>query len=113
MRKEMILSRVRIELRRKRSTYIVEKRGMRWVTAFMENMAIEDSSQVRLWQRDYYLLLLDEDDNFTQEDAIQAARALNILYNDVLRHHRGVDLPGNQRGEKGIEPKPGILRITG
>lgn len=112
MRKELILSRLRTELRRKRTAYRVEKRVMRWGAAFIEKMSIEDSSQIRLWQGEYYLLLIDEDVNFTQHDVKEAGKALNILFNDVLRFHHDMDLSGN-RGENGIEPEPGILMITG
>ncbi|PKD44754.1 hypothetical protein CWD77_04620 [Rhodohalobacter barkolensis] len=110
MRRDLILSNLRIELRRKQANYVAEKSALKWVSKFLEEMSVVHSSQIRLWQRDYFLSSLESNVNRTKGEILQAKSALSFLFNVVLKKSKGIDLT-SQSDENDVEP--GIMKITG
>ena len=109
MRRELILSNLRIELRRKQASYLSEKRAMSLVSDFLNKMSIVHSSQIRAWQKEFFLSELERNIDSSKEDLLQAKSALTFLYNIVLKKGRGVDISGYDENDA----DPGILKITG
>lgn len=110
MRKELILSNLRIELRRKQASYLSEKRAISVVEDFLESMSIVHSSQIRNWQKDFFLSNIERNRDKTKEDLLQARSALAFLYSVVLNKGRGIDFSTYlDRDESGHE----VFRITG
>lgn len=110
MRRELILSNLRIELRRKQASYLSEKRAISLIADFLDKMSIIHSSQIRNWQREFFLSEMERNDDKSKEDLLQAKSALTFLYTIVLKKGRGIDL-SDHRDE--FETDPGILKITG
>lgn len=109
MKRSLILSNLRIELRRKQAGYSTEKNTIRWVRIFLDQMSIAHSSQIRIWQRDLFLSKLKGSGEVSYEEQLQAKSSLLFLYNRVLKLTPGFssyepDEPENE---------PGVFRITG
>jgi hypothetical protein len=109
MRRELILSNLRIELRRKQASYLSEKRAVKLVNDFLENMSIVHSSQIRAWQKDFFLSEMERNSDSTKDDCLQAKSALTFLFNIVLKKGRGIDVTGYDENDG----DPGVLKITG
>lgn len=84
MKKSRILSSFRIEYRRKKAPYQSEVSALRWLKKFFENFSIDDSSQIRLWQIEYFLSDLKKA-NCRYDDLRQARHALRFLVDNVLK----------------------------
>ena len=110
MRRELILSNLRIELRRKQASYLSEKRALSFVNDFLNKMSIVHSSQIRIWQKEFFLSELERNIDSSKEDLLQAKSALTFLYNIVLKKGRGIDFTGS---DDESNADPGILKITG
>lgn len=104
MRKSRILSNFRIEYRRDHAPYQKEVSALRWVRKFLDELSIDDSSQIRSWQIEFFLSELKKGD-YTFNDLLQAKSALHILMNRVLNRNRSSSTPSD--GEN-----PGVFRIT-
>ena len=110
MRRELILSNLRIELRRKQASYLSEKRAVSLVNDFLENMSIVHSSQIRRWQKDYFLSEMERSSERTKDEFLQAKSTLTFLFNIVLKKGRGIDVNGYDDENGG---DPGVFKITG
>ena len=110
MRRELILSNLRIELRRKQASYLSEKRALSLVDDFLNRMSIVHSSQIRTWQKDYFLSEIERNSDRTKDDLLQAKSALTFLFNIVLKKGRGIDVSDYDEESDG---DAGILKITG
>ncbi|MEX2346688.1 MAG: phage integrase N-terminal SAM-like domain-containing protein [Balneolaceae bacterium] len=110
MKRSLILSSLRIELRRKQAGYPTEKNTIRWVRTFLDQMSIVHSSQIRNWQRDLFLSELKNMDEASYEEQLQAKSSLLFLYDRVLKQ-----TPGFASAATTDEPEssPGSFRITG
>lgn len=84
MKKSRILSSFRIEYRRNKAPYQSEVSALRWIKKFFENFSIDDSSQIRLWQIEYFLSDLKKSD-YKYDDLRHARHALRFLVNKVLK----------------------------
>jgi len=83
MKKSRILSSFKIEYRRKKASYQSEVSALRWIKKFFENFSIDDSSQIRAWQIEYFLNNLKKTD-YRYDDLRQARHALRFLMDTVL-----------------------------
>lgn len=110
MRRELILSNLRIELRRKKATYLSEKKAVDLISEFLERMSIVHSAQIRNWQKDFYLSEIERSDAKSKDDLLQAKSALTFLYNIVLKKGRGIDFTYYNDES---DTDSGILKITG
>jgi len=110
MKKSLILSNLRIELRRKHAGYQTEKSTLKWTEDFLDQMAIVHSSQIRMWQRDAFLSRLKNNENVSYEDQLKARSSLMFLFDRVLKRN-----PGFSSGIKQNEAdnEPGVFKITG
>lgn len=108
MNRSLILSKLRIEVRRKDSGYPTERTMIRIVRNFLEKMSLSHSSQIREWHRDLYLSRLKSDQNISDEDLLQTKSSLLFLFERVLK-------PSNTyvQTDEHSEREPGIFRITG
>lgn len=106
MKRSLILSNLRIELRRKETGYSTEKNTIRWVTTFLDQMSIVHSSQIRTWQKDLFLSQLKNREDLSYEVHLQAKSSLLFLFERVLKHYPGFT------GESG-DNEPQSFRITG
>lgn len=111
MKRSLILSNLRIELRRKQAGYKTEKNIQRWVSAFLDQMAIDHSSQIRVWQRDLFLSDLKNNGETSYEELLQAKSALLFLYERVLKRNYGFTSTASSRNEP--DNCPGSFRFTG
>ena len=84
MKKSRILSSFRIEYRRNKAPYQSEVSALRWIKKYFENFSIDDSSQIRLWQIEYFLAELKKSD-YMYDDLHQARHALRFLVDKVLK----------------------------
>lgn len=110
MKKSLILSNLRIELRRKLAGYQTEKTTLKWVEDFFDQMSIVHSSQIRTWQRDAFLSGLKNNDNITYEDQLKARSSLMFLYERVLKRNPGFSSEIKQHA---ADNEPGVFKITG
>lgn len=106
MSTSLILSRLRVEIRLKSAGYDTEKNILRWVKMFFEEMSINDSSQIRLWQKDAYLSRLKNRNDISYEEILQARSSLLYLYKNILQMDSKLNPIENNTEDK-------ILRITG
>lgn len=88
MKKNRILSQLRIELRRRHITYPAEKIILHWNRNFMETLSITDSSQIRGWHKKFYLSGLKKR-RVPKEEIRQAEWSLHFLYDGVMRQEPG------------------------
>lgn len=108
MNRSLILSRLRIEVRRKASGYPTERTMIRIARNFLENMSLSHSSQIREWHRDLYLSRLKSKESISEEELLQTKSSLLFLFERVLK-------PSNTfvQTDEHSEREPGIFRITG
>lgn len=108
MNRSLILSRLRIEIRRKESGYPTERTMVRIVQNFLESMSLSHSSQIREWHKDLYLSKLKSDRDTSEEELLQTKSSLLFLFERVLK-------PSNTfvQTDENSEPEPGVFRITG
>jgi hypothetical protein len=107
MTRSLILSKLRIELRRKQAGYSTEKTMIRWVNQFFDEMSITHSSQIRDWQRELFISNLQNDENTRYQDLLQAKSSLLFLFERVLKQTSGF----SNRPEE-LDSEPGVFRIT-
>ncbi len=108
MNRSLILSRLRIEVRRKESGYPTERTMIRIARNFLENMSLSHSSQIREWHKDLYLSRLKSNDSITDEEILQTKSSLLFLFERVLKPSKTF-----VQSDDHSEREPGIFRITG
>jgi hypothetical protein len=110
MNRNLILSKLRVELRRKQSDYLTEKLTLNWITQFMDELAISHSSQIRLWQKEYFISKLNSGNHYSKNEILQARSSLLFLFDKVLGKGVGIELNPTQDE---YEAAPEIFRVTG
>jgi hypothetical protein len=103
MNKSKIVSTFRVEFRRKGASYRQERSALRWVQKFLDQFAIDHSSQVRHWQTDYFISELKKQDH-SYDDLLQAQSALRFLLKRILNRTESDEIATNDSS--------GIIRIT-
>lgn len=108
MNRSLILSKLRIEVRRKNSGYPTERTMIRNVRKFLEGMSLTHTSQIREWHRDLYISRLKNKENISDEELLQTKSSLLFLFERVLK-------PSNTfvQTDENSEREPGVFRITG
>ncbi len=107
MKRSLILSRLRIEIRRKGAGYPTEKNILRWVNKFFDDMSIAHSSQIREWQKELFLSKLQNSEHANYEEMLQAKSSLLFLFNRVLNQSNGFVQKSDE-----YDTEPGVFRIT-
>lgn len=107
MNRSLILSNLRIELRRKQAKFLAEKNSVNWIKAFFDEMSIAHSSQIRSWQKELFISRLRNNSDISREELLQAESALTFLYDRVLKQSNGFV---KSTDDEAIEP--GVFRIT-
>lgn len=108
MNQALILSKLRIEIRRKQAGYPTERTMIRVAKQFMERMSLSHASQIREWHKDLFLAQLKTDTNISDEELLQTKSALLFLFERVLKPS-GTFVHSEEEAEKGA----GVFRITG
>ena len=108
MNRSLILSKLRIEVRRKNSGYPTERTMIRNARKFLEGMSLTHASQIREWHKDLYISRLKSKENVSDEELLQTKSSLLFLFEKVLK-------PSNSfvQTDDSSERDPGVFRITG
>lgn len=108
MNRSLILSKLRIEVRRKNSGYPTERTMVRNVREFLESMSLTHASQIREWHKDLYISRLKNKETNSEEELLQTKSSLLFLFERVLK-------PSNSfiQEDDEINREPGVFRITG
>lgn len=109
MKRSLMISNLRIELRRKQAGYVTERNAIQWVNRFFDEMSIVHSSQIRPWQKEHFLAGIKKDDHTSFEDQLQAKSSLLFLYDRVLKRTSGFSL---QADSEDVDTEPGSFRFT-
>lgn len=107
MNQALILSRLRIEVRRKRAGYPTERTMVRTVRNFMEELSLTHSSQIREWHKDLFLSQLKNAEKLSEAELLQAKSSLLFLFDRVLKPSNSFIQPDEEEGRE-----PGVFRIT-
>jgi hypothetical protein len=107
MNRSLILSNLRIEIRRKQAGYSTERTTLDWARKFLDEMSIAHSSQIRDWQKELFLNRLQNSTDFSYEELLQAKSSLLFLFEKVLKPSNGFVQNSDER-----EAEPGVFRIT-
>lgn len=108
MKRSLILSGLRTELRKKHADYNTEKLAQKWVNEFLDELSIVHSSQIRSWQKDFFLSGL-QNKKISKEELLQAKSALLFLYDRVLNIKPTLT---NTDYKDDTSTEPGVFRIT-
>lgn len=104
MKRSLMLSNFRVELRRKHSSFSNERMMLNWIKKFFEEMAIVHSSQIRDWQKEMFLADLRKNENVSYEELLQAKSSLFFLFERVLKQ--------SEFSKVATDSEPGSFRIT-
>lgn len=107
MTRSLILSKLRIELRRKQAGYLTEKTMIRWINRFFDEMSITHSSQIRDWHRELFISNLQNKENIEYQDLLKAKSSLMFLFERVLKQSSGFASKPEEH-----DSGPGVFRIT-
>jgi hypothetical protein len=102
----LIISKTRVEIRRKRAGLQRERDVVGWIERFFTEMSINHSSQIRPWQQEAFLSRLKNEPGFTREDHLQARSALLFMNRAVLSRSRSAFEATE------LDTEPGVFRIT-
>ncbi|MCC5914103.1 MAG: hypothetical protein JJU46_06980 [Balneolaceae bacterium] len=80
MNRAKMISAVRTELRRSGEGYIREKTAVRWIDRFLDDLLIDESGQIRPWQRDYFLRKVRYRNGIYGRDLLEAEEAIELLF---------------------------------
>lgn len=106
MDRSMIISKTRVEIRRKMNSFQKERAVISWIQQFFDEMSIDHSSQVRHWQQEAFLSKLKNKHGLSKEDLLQARSALLFMNSAVLGKSR------YSTGSIDLDTEPGVFRIT-
>lgn len=107
MNRSLILSKLRIEVRRKEAGYPTERTMIRVAKNFLEGMSLTHASQIREWHKDLFISQLKNDENVSDEELLQTKSSLLFLFERVLKPSNSFLQPDDE------EREPGVFRITG
>lgn len=107
MNRSLILSKLRIEVRRKEAGYPTERTMIRVVRNFMDQLSLTHASQIREWHKDLFISQLQNDDNVSDEELLQTKSSLLFLFEKVLKPSNSFTQPDEETDQ------PGVFRITG
>lgn len=106
MDRSLIISRTRVEIRKKKAGLQKERAIIRWLQKFFDDMSIEHSSQIRQWQQEAFLSKLKSGAGISREDMLQARSAL--LFLNLIVFGKGATALHLSE----IDSEPGIFKIT-
>ena len=106
MNRLLIISRTRVEVRRKKGGLSKERVIISWLKKFFDDMSIDHSSQIRIWQKEAFLSKLKSSPDYSREEVLQASSALLFLYSTIL----GMNGVNSQISD--LESEPGVFKIT-
>lgn len=107
MDKSLIISKIRVELRKQKEGLQKERAIIKWVQNFFDESSIEHSSQIRFWQQKAFLSDIKRGTNYSREDHLQARSALLYL-NKTISGKSGSNLSSFD-----LDTEPGFFKITG
>lgn len=107
MNQNLMISRVRTELRRKNASFSTERTTVRWIKTFFESMSLTHSSQIEQWQMEAFLSTVADRRSLNRDEILKARSSLRFLYNRVLKRSGSFVKPYDERSENG-----GVIRIT-
>lgn len=108
MNRSLILSKLRIEVRRKGSGYPTERTMIRNVGKFLEGMSLTHAAQIREWHMDLYISRLKNEEKISDEELLQTKSSLLFLFDRVLKPSNSF-VQTNETSDR----EPGVFRITG
>lgn len=106
MNRLLIISRTRVEVRRKKGELQKERIVIGWVQKFFDDMSIDHSSQIRIWQKEAFLSKLKNSPGYSREEVLQASSALLFLYSTIL----GMSEVSSRLSD--VDSEPGVFKIT-
>jgi len=106
MNRSLIISRTRVEIRRKLTGLQKERAVIGWIQKFFDDMSIDHSSQIRLWQQQAFLSNLKSNPDVSREEVLQARSALLFMYSTILGKN------GSPLQSSDIDSEPGVFKIT-
>lgn len=109
MNRSLILSNLRIELRKKQADYNTENITCHWVSCFLNDLSIVHANQLERWQIDFFISELKNRNGGTQGEVLQAKSALLFLFNRVMGKYGYSDFDRNRNVSDSGE---GFFRIT-
>lgn len=108
MNRALILSKLRIEIRRKEAGYPTERTMIRVARNFLDGMSLTHSSQIREWHKDLFISRLKNDEHVSNEELLQTKSSLMFLFERVLKPSNSFIQPDEE-----ADRDPGVFRITG
>jgi hypothetical protein len=106
MNRSLIISRTRVEVRRKKGGLPKERVIISWLQKFFDDMSIDHSSQIRIWQKEAFLSKLKSSPGYSREEFLQASSALLFLYSTILGMNEVSSLLSD------VDSEPGVFKIT-
>ncbi len=106
MNRLLIISRTRVEVRRKKGGLSKERVIISWLKKFFDDMSIDHSSQIRIWQKEAFLSKLKSSPDYSREEVLQASSALLFLYSTIL----GMSEASSRLSD--VDSEPGVFKIT-
>jgi|SRR6056297_3079110 len=106
MNRLLIISKTRVEIRKKMGGLQKERALVGWLQRFFDEMSIDHSSQIRLWQKEAFISNLKNNSNCSREEVLQARSALLFLYSSIL------GLNGVSSRSSDLDSEPGVFKIT-
>lgn len=107
MNRSLILSKLRIEVRRKHAGFSTERTMMYWVRRFLDEMSISHSSQIREWQKEMFLTKIQNKSDISYEELLQARSSLMFLFERILKTSSGFVHTAEDQ-----ETEPGLFKFT-
>jgi hypothetical protein len=102
----LIISKTRVEIRRKMAGLQKERTVIDWIQKFFDEMSINHSSQIRLWQQEAFMSKLQNDSDISREEILQARSSLLFMYNNIL------GMNGSLFQSSELDSEPGVFKIT-
>lgn len=102
----LIISKTRVEIRRKMAGLQKERTVIAWIKRFFDEMSINHSSQIRLWQQEAFIVNLQKKPEFSKEEILQARSALLFMYKNILGNN------GSLIQTDDLDSAPGVFKIT-
>lgn len=106
MNKSLIISKTRVEIRKKMAGLQKERTVIGWIQTFFDDMSIDHSSQIRLWQQEAFISRLQNNSDLSREEILQARSALLFMYNNVLGKS------GSSFQNSNLDSEPGVFKFT-
>src|SRR6056297_806669 len=106
MNRLLIISKTRVEVRRKKGGLQKERTVIGWLQKFFDDMSIDHSSQIRLWQKEAFISNLKNNPDCSREEVLQARSALLFMYSTILGMNGVISRSAD------LDSEPGVFKIT-